>query len=552
MEKVVKREITLADKEIIDAINNSEKKVSFISKLKNRNAIPDSIFRLKNVSSLGGIRYIASYLFHSNLKVRDMAVQKIHELFLLAENKDLQWLDESIRGRYYCHYDLAIQRKWYDLGTRNIKNLELPPEKLSSILCVLSCHSNGYLREAALKQLIHVDPFSAVRMLFIRVNDWVSKIRLFATSSLAKLVGQLDESQLADFLVLVEQLRNRSRQDHSEIILEVEKRFSTSKGQSELVKAIRHTDYRVARSAFLIARRLVESKEKVFDVGCIHKDPLIRSWSLELAQRYLIGDELTEYLLKVSQDKLGMLRRRAIYKLLEIDYKVARSPLVNCLSDNSSVMRDMARFYISREEEFNYADYHRTSLKGMKGAKPAGVISGLAETGNEEDWKLILFYETHPAPKVRAAVILASEKLTSSDKVWLFSKITDGCPSEIKAAKQVLLSRNEYTESDVIKLHSDYSGGYKGKVLRQLLEKKSYWQTAKALLEAMIKEDEDYSRELSDWLGKYGRAYWFVKPETQLLVDIIELTNKAQEKMGRNANLIALHDMTEKLNNWKI
>ena len=133
MEKVVKREITLADKDIIQAINNSEKETSFISKLKNRNAIPDSIFQLKEISSIGGIRYIAPYLFHSNLKVRDIAAQKIHELFLLTENKDLQWLDESIRGGYYYRYDLVIQRKWYDLGTGNIKNLELPKEKLSSI-----------------------------------------------------------------------------------------------------------------------------------------------------------------------------------------------------------------------------------------------------------------------------------------------------------------------------------------------------------------------------------------------------------------------------------
>jgi hypothetical protein len=552
MEKVVKREITLADKDIIQAINNSEKETSFISKLKNRNAIPDSIFQLKEISSIGGIRYIAPYLFHSNLKVRDIAAQKIHELFLLTENKDLQWLDESIRGGYYYRYDLVIQRKWYDLGTGNIKNLELPKEKLSSILCVLSCHSSGYIREAALKRLINVDPVSAVKMLLIRVNDWVSKIRSFATSSLAKLVRQLDESQLADFLILVEQLRNRSRQDHSEIILEVEKRFSTSMGQSELVKAIKHTDYRVARSAFLIARRLVESKEKVFDVGSDHKDPLIRSWTLELAQQYFSGDELTEYLLRVSQDKLGMLRKRAIYKLLEIDYKLARSSLMNCLSDSSSVMREMARFYINREEEFNYAEYYRNSLKDMSGAKLAGLITGLAETGSERDWEVVLSYENHSTAKVRAAVILASKKLTVSDNNWLYSKITDGCPCEIKAAKQVLLSRNEYSEPDVINLHSDYSGGYKGKVLRQLIEKKCYWQAVKALLETMINKDEDYSRELSDWLDKNGSAYWYVKPETKLLVDILELINIAKVKLGRNRNLNTLHEMTEKLNNWKI
>lgn len=548
----MKREITPADREIIESINNTKQKISFISKLTNRDTVSEYVFRLKEISSLGGIRYIAPYLFHSNPKIRDMASRKVHELYQQAEDKDLQWLDDSMRGSLYYRYDLKIQRHWYDLGKSHVTKLDLPNEVLSSVLCILCSHSNGYLREASLKRLIKVDSEAAIRMLFIRVNDWVEKVSVFATNSLAKLVRDLDESQLADFLVLVEQLRCRSRQDHSNLILEVEQRFSSSKGQVELVKAITHSNYRVARSAFLIARRLLESKEKVFEAGRSHKDPLIRSWSLELATEQLDGVELTEYLLVVTQDKLGMLRKKAIYKLLDVSYEVARASLLDCLSDSSPVIRHMARFYITREEEFNYADYYRNSLEQENGATLVGVISGLAETGKEEDWEQVLSFENHLRARVKAAVITASEKLKVADKGWLFSKLINGCPSEIKAAKQVLLSLNDFTVSEIVELHHEHFKGLIGRVLRQLLAKKCYWHAAKLLLQAWLGSDEDYSLELGNWIDQHGRAYWFVKPETQLLVDIINLTTEAQDKLGKNDNLMALHDMAEKLNNWKI
>ncbi len=553
MELKVKKELTQADKEIVESINSSDAKISFLQKLKGkRNNVPENVFRLREIESLGGIRYVVPYVFHANQMVQQLAIEKVHELFIQAESKDLNWLDQSIRGGYYVRCDLPIQQVWWNLEASHVPKINGRKEALASVLSILSFHSNGFVREAALKRLTYVDGKAAVKMLFLRVNDWVDAIRGFATRELSKLISEMDESQLADFLFLLEQLRSRSRQDHRELISQVESRYKTEKGQKEIVSALNLSDYKVCRSAFFIAKKVVRDKGQLLSCAAQHEDPVIRSLSLNLAKEVLYGKSLVEYLLNASKDKLGMLRKKAIYALLDVEYGIVREVLIDTLTDNSHAMRHMARFYLEREENFGSAKHYRSFLKANASEVLKGAILGLAETGDEADWEIVKAFEFDKKPKVRAAVISASEKLLANNKQWLFGKLVNGGACEVKAAKNVLLSLNNYSLEEVEEIHSQNSGGYVGKALRQLIAKKEYWHGARALTNTMLRSSENLNAELTNWLNKYGRAYWFVKPEDEVLVDVIENSKKLESQSENNEDLISLRRMTEQLHNWKI
>ena len=86
---------------------------------------------------------------------------------------------------------------------------------------------------------------------------------------------------------------------------------------------------------------------------------------------------------------------------------------------------------------------------------------------------------------------------------------------------------------------------------------KDYWLAAELILQAMVNgvgddvgagagagagvdtsaDSDTLDMELGSWLGKYGRAYWFVKPSTKVLPNIVELAQGFALKRGSNANV---------------
>ncbi|WP_444996274.1 HEAT repeat domain-containing protein [Aliikangiella sp. IMCC44359] len=545
------RVISETEKKIIESIKEPPVKTGFFQRSKNASALPDNIFRLSELGSLGCIKYVAIYLFHSNQKVREIASHKIHKLFLSVEDKDLNWLDVDLRRSYYYRPDLSSRRNWYELEVVTVDTLEFPKEELSSVLSILTCHSSGFVREAALKRLALVDAKSAIRMLFVRVNDWVKPIGLSATKTLIKLIEQQDENSVVDCLELLEQLRLRSRQDHQELISTIEKRLTSPEGVSALLRAVEGSRFCIARTAFSIAARVADKKEELLKLGLVNKDAVIRSMSLKAACEYLKGGELVVYLIEVSRDKLSLLQKKATYKLLDIDPKLARKPLIEFLKSENAQIRHFARFYLKREEDFDFASFYRDRLDETNTSKLTGIILGLSETGSENDWKSLEDFQTHSRPKVKAAVIRARGALVKDSHQWLIDILLNGCAAEVKAASEVLIVLNEYKSEELENLHEDFFDGVTGRAIRRLVVKRDYWRYIELLLKAIIKSgDHDfelYSSQVGSWLSKYGWKQWYVKPKGGVLLRVIELIEIIECSQGVDKNISALKALSTDL-----
>ncbi|WMS86037.1 HEAT repeat domain-containing protein [Pleionea litopenaei] len=545
------RVISEDEKQIIESIKEPKLKTSFFKRTKKSDALPDNIFRLRELKSLGCIKYIATYLFHSNKKVREIASQTLHELFLSVEDKDLNWLDGNLRGGYYFRADFSSCRVWYELQAGIIDTLDFPKEQLSSVLSILACHSSGYVREAAIKRLVIIDVNAAIRMLFVRVNDWVKPIRLSTTKTLIKLIEQQEEQSVVCHLELLEQLRLRSRQDHKELISTIENRLSSPKGLIALMQAVEKSHFRVARSAFSIGARIADEKQDLLKLGLVNKDAVIRSLSLRVAVDYLNKESLIEYLIACSRDKLTLIKKKAIYKLLEIDSKLAREPLIEFLRSENDQVRYFARFYLNREESFDFAEFYRGELNETNISKLTGCILGLSETGDENDCILLERFQTHHNPKVKGAVVKARGMLVKGSHQWLIDRLINGSVEEVKASCDVLQKLNEYENEELEALHDDYFDGATGRAIRRLVLKRDYWRYIELLLRAIVKsadrEFEVYASQISSWLSKYGWKQWYVKPKDGVLLRIIRLIDTIESTRGIDKKLLEIKALAKDL-----
>jgi hypothetical protein len=545
----VRRQITPEEKIIFSRISASTKKKSFISNLIKSEQVSSEIFLIGEVSSIGSIRYIAPYILHSNTKVKDLAVNQIHKLISSVSDLDLNWLDESIRGGHYFDYDSNIQRAWYQLTPEQISTLDFSKPHLISVLKVLSCHSSGFVREASIKKLINLDKCEAIKLLIIRANDWVKPLRELSTTSLKRLFKEVEVENLVNYVPNIEQLRNRQRNDNGKLIKDFENYFTNEESGSLLLNALNTTDYRAARASLKIVIRLVEDKKAIIDSCINNTDTIIRSRALSIAIESINQKELIVYLKTFSKDKSNSIRKQAVYRLIDLDFELARPVLIDFLTGNNKSIREFARFYLSRNDTFDFGMYYREHIQIKNNPRLANAISGLAETGDLKDWKFILEFENHKLPKVQSSVVLASAKLMEQPNSWLYEKLLCSNFQVSKAARNALVAIDDYATKDIVKLHKNNWRGVIGKRLRQLVERNDKWQSIILILESILNSgSHDYS-ELKRWLQQHNTNCCFVKPSAQILNEVIRLSELVNQTDNVVTDVSTLHEFALRLLN---
>lgn len=488
---------------------------------------PDPAEKYNAINELCGIASI-SYLtypaFHSDEAVRNITRRKIHDLFQLVQGNDLAWLDERIRADNY-YYNASFGSQWPNLKAEDVNNIRVTSAEDITLLCILCCHQSGYVREQALCRLADIAPSSAIKMAFIRINDWTANVRVIALSIMEQHIQSIPCVELMYYLPLIDKLRTLTRRNHSQLIDKIESRFNNEDGGEALLRAITEEDFRLARLAFRLSVKLFPHSQRILDMGAAHRDVLIRSWSLAEAVKQLSGDSLLTYLLLACRSQSASLRKKALYQLMDFFPEHSREPLERCLMHKSAGLRATARFYLLQQFSYDIVQYYRAKLDSRNVVELHRAILGLSEVGGSEEWPLIKLLENHISPKLRAAVILASPIHRISEKKWQLKKLQSDCLAEFTAAKKVLLASDDYQAEDIEQLEESVSVGVRGKALREMVLQKCQWQGLKLILQAVQQypDNEEMMAEIKQWLEVYDRPYWFVKPDAQLLNSIIEM-----------------------------
>lgn len=323
-------------------------------------------------------------------------------------------LEPQLRRSHWRHHaDLPSEsfgRDWLRLDASVVP--ALADEDDPHLVCVLgplSCHENGYVREAAVRAL--VARTDGLPWLLLRVNDWVPAVRIRAIAGLVEQLNPGHASALLECLPLVWRLRELTRLDHRDLIARIVAVLANLPDDT-LTAALGHDDRWVRRAVLkLLVERgritLPQIRRALDDV-----DLAVRQQAAALVPSDASPDAeaLREHLCR-SRDRhlraVGLEHMAAAHSD-QLDHWIELG-----LDDPAPVVRETAQFLV-RTSLSRAALAARYRAKLSAGELRAGVALGLAETGTRGDWECLVDALAGP-PAVACAAISGLKTLAAAE-----------------------------------------------------------------------------------------------------------------------------------------
>ena len=412
----------------------------------------DLIETVGNSNSPLAINSLLKYCFDEKWVVQETAFKAITMLYDQIKSKDLVWFDENLRQNSYVYYQMG--NEFYG-STKQIAsrlvNMNIDSRYEQAFLSILSSNSNGYVREAALRIMVEKG-YDCLNALVLRSSDWVSQIRVYANTKLWELWGDFSDQNIVNSIPVVERLMQKTRVDNSELLKSIKLRLRSEKGSKLLFKQIENGDYIAARYAFTYLCEDDGHTQQLISLGISHRDVVIRTNTLKLAQKFLRKEELLEALNKMLKDTSTMIRRNVLYGYIESFPEQSENVLKEILFDKAKSLREFARFYLREKGIESFAALYRDKLTTANSKELIGVVFGLGETGIEEDYSNIANRVVNSNPSVRAASLHAVSLLKPAGwKKLILEKFESGIPAEMRAARDVLQVNFESFDAEELK-----------------------------------------------------------------------------------------------------
>ncbi|HEY2747766.1 MAG TPA: hypothetical protein VGL86_24255, partial [Polyangia bacterium] len=143
----------------------------------------------------------------------------------------------------------APQTSWDRLDAKMVARLAQLPDGWAA-LGIASAHSNGHVREAAVRALSWRTEGHEIPFLVVRLNDWVAQVR---DAALAAASARLTTEHADDWirvLPLVEALRRQRRADHSRFVQAVLRLLTSADARPALLRGLDAEQLSTRRSCF--------------------------------------------------------------------------------------------------------------------------------------------------------------------------------------------------------------------------------------------------------------------------------------------------------------
>lgn len=383
------------------------------------------------------IPHLAPALLLATRRERVACAQAIAPLLSRASAKDFVLLDEAMRGSWV--FADRYGERWRRLDPRELARWVGQGEAGSLLLRMASFHSNGFIREEALRHLTRTVDGSELPYLLLRLNDWVSQVRQAAQQAVGERIKPEYIEHFVQSLALVIRLERTERADHR-LIEEISGLLTSPAARPALIAAMRHHSARIRRASY---RFLVAGEPaglvQVLLAGLLVPDPLIRLWSLRKAAATLERDQLLTVVHTLCADPSAAIRCEALSVLATEFPDRAAERLHFALLDPSPSVRGTARFPVRKSERLDFAQFYRDSLEATAPGRLAASISGLVETGVSTDVERLVPHLSNPSVAVRRAATWGVLKLGGEPYLHLvLERVLDAAPGVSLAATRAL------------------------------------------------------------------------------------------------------------------
>lgn len=421
--------------------------------------------------------------------------------------EDLALLDEATRGSWVFmdHYG----ETWRRLDPRELARWVGPGEPGALLLRLASFHANGFIREEAVRRLALITDGSELPYLLLRLNDWVSPVRLAAERALAARIGPAYAEPFVQNLALVVRLQRVERVE-PRLLEQIVGLLTDPATRPLMIAAMRHGTLLVRRASYrFLTSGSPADLEQVLLAARAVRDPLIRLWSLRRAATALAPDHLLPVVDGLCTDRSAMVRYEALTLLATGFSGKATARLVFGLLDSSPSVRAVARFHLRKRGKFNFATFYRNSMGLAAPSKLAVSIAGLAETGVGTDAQWLIPHLSHPAVRVRRAAVRGVMRLGGEACAHLvLERVLDPAPGVSRAATWAM---ETYAGSlGGMALWTRFAAPGPGHVRRHLLRLMTAlpkWESIGYLVEAAGDADEAIASLALEYIRRWNARY---------------------------------------------
>ncbi|HCO7843137.1 TPA: HEAT repeat domain-containing protein [Escherichia coli] len=264
------------------------------------------------------------------------------------------------------------------------------------VLCQLTYHHNGHIREKAVQCLGHKEDMSAVEELLPAANDWVKEVHLAAIIALRHLMKDKNAAAFAVNLPMIRNLLQCQRYDHAAFVDEILRFLLTENNRPQLTYWLTCPDKKLSRA---VLQTLIEygyfNDESSLLLILDKPDVGLRMLAVTHWLRQQLP--LTEaVLIRLLKDCWPRIRQATLFSLTDRAIEIPPELYSALLLDNNMLIRlraknmlndvmDVVQFWRHVVTSTEYTpSQRRAALYGLDSIHDANILK-LAEWGLSQD-----------------------------------------------------------------------------------------------------------------------------------------------------------------------
>lgn len=455
------------------------------------------------------IPYIAPILVSGTRDEISSAAEAIETLLSSTTPEDLISLDELVRSSWV--FGCPYSESWSRIEPRELAKWVGPGEPGVLLLRLSSFHSNGFVREEAIRRLKLINDGSELPYLLIRLNDWVPAIRSLAQDAVLARIQVNYIDHFIKSLALVVRLENAQRADHAHVLRGITLLLSNPIARPAIIAGMNNTSRIIRRACFrILTDNDSDDLQDILLAALRVDDPIIRLWSArKISKVVFLNEQLSDILPILSLDHYAPIRLEALRAWVDFFPTLMDKMLRTALLDRSASIRDEARFHLRKQGEFDFAQFYRDAIKVTRPKQLIIAISGLGETGEQTDADLVLPFISHQTAKVRQTAIKYLFRLGGERYVTtVLDRIIDDAPNvSAQAGREVQAYVTTIGSTLLWTLFEQSSLAHVRKNLLRLISALPKWESITCLINAVDYADNAIAAVVKDYIKRWNTRY---------------------------------------------
>jgi len=226
----------------------------------------EALDTISRYGQVGDIRYVFYFVFNERKRISLKAAEVINAL--LAKIKPQEW---------NCLYNSVRSESIYNHQIRKFRK-QFPEEEAISLLGMASLNGDGYIRQAALKELAKFQNGKIIPFVLLRLADWVEVVRKEADAILNQLLQSEYAHSFWEYHFFYDWMQRIERVDLRPVLDRIYCCMSNSLARDDIEEHLNQYDQsrRLAYYKILAINR--ESHVHLFNLIRKELSPSIRLW----------------------------------------------------------------------------------------------------------------------------------------------------------------------------------------------------------------------------------------------------------------------------------